>query len=246
MGYDFFREQSEQEAKESEPKIHGNGTDDAHGQVDVFEALKQSPIVENVAKDEEKLDVEGAPTAAPISKTELKKLAARLNDQTYEVPAEAKFKHKVAGNEVEWTLQQLLNDKAGEVAWDKKFSELDLERKSHKDEISRINKYITEFSELSKKDKVEGLTFLAKTVGLDPINYKKELRAEMLNKFAPYLNMNENDRNLYDQKEELEYYKRQKEIDSQIRVQAQAEQERHGKFAAIKQSHGIDDNRRNS
>lgn len=264
MAFDFFRDAAETEQNTTRAPIHSDSSDN----VDVFEIEKaDAKVLKEAPKAEPKLESKLEPKResvqieekvesqkssepelkkqpdSPMSKNELKKLAARLGDQTYEIPAEAKFKHLVDGKETEFTLQQLLNDQAGRTAWDKKFSALGAEKKQHKEELDLVNKYVNDFAELSKKDKVAGLAHLAKSVGLDPLQYKRQLRAELLQTYGPYAQMSKQEQDNFDQKEELEHYRQLQTLNTEQNRQAQAQRERQATFGRTMNSHGIDNDR---
>lgn len=175
---------------------------------------------------------------------EIKRLVASYQDSNIEVPADAVFKHKVDKEEVEVSLQDLLNNFSGKQSWEKKFSELDQERKTYKQDLDVVNRYINEFAEVSKKDKIAGLEKLAEAVGLNPLEYRRQLRNEMVNAFGSYLQMDEQEREQFDLKEELAFMKRQQEIQSQRAQEQQAQRELQLKYNELEQTHGIDSNRR--
>ena len=87
--------------------------------------------------------------AAEKKEEEIKKLIAKYGEENLEMPANAIFKHKIDGEEVDVELQELLNNYSGKVSYDKKFQEFSSERKYFEEErndynqqIENINKYI--------------------------------------------------------------------------------------------------------
>jgi hypothetical protein len=174
----------------------------------------------------------------------LKELAAFHNDNEYKMPADAKFKHKVDKEEIEVSLQELLNNYSGKQSWDKKFSELDKDRQEYKQDLDYVNKYISEFAQKSKDNPVDALEFLAEAVGINPFEYRKQLRTQLIGKYQDYLTMDDSERKLFEQREELEYLRRSQETEAKKRMEQQTQWELENKFRGIQQTHGIDNDRR--
>lgn len=240
---DFFskKEESKLPKKEELEKGLQEAAEGKINKVDT-EELKAEAIADKKEEIEELIE-DGA--SEKEVKAAIKELEALYGEKSYKIPAEAKFKHKVDGNEVEVGLQELLNNFSGKQAWDKKFSELDKDRSSYKKELDAVNKYVNEFAEISKKDKVEGLLRLAEAVGIDPYEYKKQLRNEFAEKFNEYLGMNEYQRELYELKEQNEYLLRRREAEEKRKADAQAELERKHQMEQLQSNLKIDDDRLN-
>lgn len=270
MGFDFFREDDErpESLKESAKDL---APQDTQATPDLFADDKEETVIEtetkveeinNIVKEEtndkeikadsEELPIEDEASVEDQSVEEeaileeaIKKISARFGESDIEVPVEARFKHKVDGEEVEVSVQELLNNYSGKTSWDKKFTELSGDRDSHKKDLDVVNKYINEFAEVSKKDKVEGLIKLAESVGINPLEYKKQLRSELLNKYQDYLQMDDDQRSHYEQAEELDYYRRQRESDTQRQSEKQAQEDLQRQYVSIQETHNIDNDRLN-
>jgi len=193
--------------------------------------------------NDESVEVQAEKTQEEI-KEEIKELMALYGESEYKLPADAKFKHKIDKEEVEVSVQELLNNYSGKQSWDKKFTELDKERTEYKTDMESVNKYISEFANKSKENPVEALEFLAEQVGLDPFEYRKTLRNQLLNTYGDYLNMDESQRSQFETQERLNYLERQRETDLKRYEQEQTQRELEGKFQGIQQSYGIDNDRR--
>lgn len=262
MGYDFFRNNDERPESLKEESFTTNDMDDQTP--DLFkqeeepetqeepeaekEVVSSTEAEVEMKQEEEVVGEQAAETAEEIKEEiedQIKKLNALYGEEKYEIPAEAKFTHKVDGEEVEVGLQELLNNYSGKQSWDKKYSELDQERGAYKKDLDAVNKYISKFAEVSKEDKVEGLIRLAEAVGINPLEYKKQLRSELLNKYGEYLQMDETQRLHYDQREELDYLRRQQENAAQKRASEQAQVELRNRYSEMQETHGIDDERLN-
>jgi hypothetical protein len=262
MGYDFFKEDKQdlpEQLKQEKPvgtaEMHENEKKDLfaiHDEIEQEEREKadvergtqalENPEVgnrsEKVELEEEKVEEKKAVEEA------IKKIHARYNEEQLDIPAEAMFKHKVDGEEVEVGLQDLLNNYSGKVAYDKKFSELDKERNVYKEDLELVNKYIGEFGQKSKEDPIAAFEFLAQFAGADPLQFRRQLRDQMIQKYSPYLQMAEEERRVMDLKEENEYFRKLQESEANKRAQQQAQAELEGKFRSMQEANGISDDRR--
>lgn len=95
------------------------------------------------------------------------------------------FKAKVDGKEVEVSIDDLLNNYSGKVAWDKRFTELDKERKAFLREKEQINSTVNKFRELSNtKGDIAALSYLAEVTGKAPHEYVESV----INSLLPEIN----------------------------------------------------------
>ena len=215
----------------------------ANDKQQTLEDKKELKPEENAGIEEEVEDEQRSSGEKPKESqetSEIKKLQAKFGDDSLEIPAEALIPHKVDGEEVEVPLQELLNNYSGKQAWDKRFSELDKERKSYNQEKEVVERYVNEFAELAKKDdKMAAMEYLAEFAGIDPIEFRRQLRSQVLEKYGNYQEMSEIERKALDQEEELGYHKRLKESEEQTRVQQEAVQELENKLLAIQETHGL-------
>lgn len=229
------------EMSEDEDNKESNQIDSKEVEKEVVEEDSKNMQAEEKAvedKNEESEEVKEV-------KKQIKELQAFLDEQEYKVPASARFKAKVDGEEQEVELQELLNNYSGKQAWDKKFTDLDKERKNYQSDLEIVNKYIGEFANKSKNDPVEALEFLAEQIGLDPFEYRKTLRTQLLNKYGSYAQMDEQEREMFNQKEELEYLRRRQQTQLEMHQRQQAQQELEVKYQQLEESHGINSDRRN-
>jgi len=198
-----------------------------------------------VEKEEAKEEIKEGKEEKEVKelKASKKQIIAKSGDNEFKLSPTSKIKHKVDGKEVEVELQDLLNNFSGKTAWDKKYSELDGERKSHKKDLEVVNNYMNKFAEISQKDRVKGLEFLAEQVGFDPLEYRRGLRQELMSHYETYSGMDENERKYFEQQEELEYLKSNRESEVNNRNRQQAQEDLANSYRKLEQSHGINDSR---
>lgn len=247
---DLFEASDEEDSSKAQESAQSSQTTDVQEKTEDNVSIKDVSNEEADRKNKAAIDASSEndeavdPKLQRAVEDEIKRLVANYKDSSIEVPADAMFKHKVDKEEVEVSLQDLLNNYSGKVAYDKKFSEIDQKNKTYQQELDVVNKYINEFAEISKNDKIAGLERLAEAVGLNPLDYRRQLRNEMVNAFGSYLQMNENEREQFDLKEELAFMKRQQETQLQRAQEQQAQRELQLKYDELEQTHGIDSNRR--
>jgi hypothetical protein len=175
---------------------------------------------------------------------EIKRLQALYGDDKYDIPVDAKLKHKVDNEEVELSMQDLLNNYSGKQSWDKKFTELDKERTTHKKELEYVNQYVAEFARRSKEDPVAAFEFLAEFAGADPLEFRKNLRTQFVSKWGDYLQLDEASRRQIDMQEENEYFRKKYENQIQRERAEQGRMQLEAQFAEVEKSHNISKERR--
>ena len=110
------------------------------------ESNEEAEAEENELSSEAESNGEESEASEETLEEEIKKLIAKYGDQETEIAANALFKHKVDGEEVEVELQELLNNYSGKVSYDKKFQEFSNQKKDfdayknqYDNEIQQIN-----------------------------------------------------------------------------------------------------------
>ena len=147
------------------------------------EEIKEAESVEEKAEIEvSEESSESQQTAAEIKKA----IYGMMNDQKIELDPGVKFKQKVDGEEQEVSLQELLNDFSGQKGWQKKFTELDKERQTYLKDASQVKEVLTQFASKAKTAPVEAFEYLAEMAGLNPLEFRKQLRNQVNEKFSNY------------------------------------------------------------
>lgn len=198
----------------------------------------ESEVSEPVS--DEKSDVQEQ--KVPESPKSGKKVTFNDGTQAGELSADIKLRHKVDGKEVEWTLQELLNDKAGQTSWDKKFQELSAERSKFKQERDVIEKYIEGFQHVARKgDAIGAMEYLAQLAGISPLEFKKNLRTQVMPEFEKWQQMSEEARKFKEIEEENNYFKQQRESEvAKIKAQ-ESQKELDSKLKQAQEAHGFTD-----
>ncbi len=205
------------------------------------------PVTVEIEAKTEETDVPEKEVIRPIKEVvepiTAKELVAQYGGKEYKLPADSKFTHKADGKDVEISLQELLNDHSGKTSWDKKYSELDKERQSYKKELDQVNKYLNEFASKAKTDRIGAFEYLAEAAGMDPLEFRRAIRKDLLSANKNYLEMDDNTRNAFELKEENDYFRSRRELETKKRTDEQAHKEFDARIQSTKQSHGISDDR---
>ena len=167
-------------------------------------------------KEEEKEEVEAKEEEDKEEKKSAKNLRMRMGEELYNVDANATFKVKVDGEQVEVPLQELINNYSGKTAWDKKFTEIGKEKKyieaekkglvEYKSKVEGHVKAVNEILSSKDKNPMDALLYLVEMSGQDPYNAYKRMMEANLEELDNLLNMTEVERELYFHKKKDELY----------------------------------------
>jgi len=143
----------------------------------------------------------------------IKKLVAKYGEEILELNPESKLTHKVDGKDVEVSVQELLNHYSGHVAWDKRFQELDKDKKTWQNKTNEVDKFVTDFFNLAMTPgkAIEAFQMLATATNQDPIKFTRDLRSSILQEHQKYASLTEDERKLLDIQEETHFYDRQRQ-----------------------------------
>lgn len=173
---------------------------------------------------------------------EIKKLKASFGEEEYEVPQDAVFKVKLDGEEVDVSLQDLRNNWSGKTAWDRKFQELGQEKKQFIMEKSQVEKYVNEFGTLARAgDKLGAMQYLASLSGMDALQFRREMRDQVLNEYKEMLNMDETQQKAFEAQEENEFLKHKMESEKTMAEQYRQEQIQAQQIMEIQEALGVDE-----
>lgn len=195
------------------------------------------------AEKREAIEKEGVDDAVQeLQDMDYKKVSAAFRDTNIDVPTDSVFKHKVEGKEVDVTLQELLNNYAGKVPYDKKFNELAKSRKEHEAEVKQINEYINNFStKLKNNDVLGALSYFAEFGGMSPLEFKAKLQESMFPKFEQFRNMSEEQKKALALQEENEYLKSKQTSFAEQEARKQADAALESELRQVQESHGLEE-----
>lgn len=152
----------------------------------------------------------------------------------------SKIKVKVNGKEEEVSIEELKSNYSGKVAYDKKFTELDKERKTFLNEKTQIENYVNEFRTIAQsQNMVEATKFLGQITGKGP----HEVVNELINALAPEIErrygLTDEELDFENKKAEFDYQKQKLETERNRLTQEKSQGALQAKIDEIMSSHKI-------
>lgn len=201
----------------------------------------QSAIERESSSEESQTEAEEA------AQEEYKKLMARYGEEELEIAANAIFKHKVDGEEVDVELQELLNNYSGKVSYDKKFQEFSTSKKdfeTYKDQydkdIEAITGYVNTFREkMNSEDPMEALNYFAEFSGMKPHEFRRQLVNAMIPEVNRLSGMTADQYQAEYLKQENEYLQKKQESETVKYSEQQALKELEREIQQIQEAHNI-------
>ena len=150
---------------------------------------------------------------------------------------------KIDGEEQFVPLKDLGNDYSGQQALQRRFNEVDKEKKNFETQIEQVNQYINDLGETLKGNNgvINGLGEIAKLVGISPAQVQRQAIQELIPVINRLSEMDEDSRSLYFDKMDLDYNRSLLESE-QAKVHAgKSEMEAQAKWSKFRQANGISD-----
>lgn len=227
--------------KKAEPKKTSEALDKKLG------AKDQKPKKKSAEPDDEgtkEVEVEDSleDVASDKENVKPKKLVKlKSGNETSEIDAEAKIPHKIDGVETEVSVQELLNNYSGKVAWDKRFTELEGQRRTFKTEQAKLQNNIDSVMKTwTEGNDPEGAFYvMAEKFGYDPIKLRKDLYDSMIPGLEKYYGMSEAERKQADLEFENKLLKKQTESEATRRANEEASRALDSKVKTLQEAHQI-------
>lgn len=204
-----------------------------------------------VAKEASKKDKEKTSKEESEGKEEesLKKILGQSGKKQYELNSDTIFKHKVDGEEIDVSLQDLLNNYSGKTSYDKKFQEFsdtkkefESQKTKYNTEISQINEYITTFAQkLRDEDALGALEYFAEFAGMKPYEFRTELIRQISPEVERRSMMSSDEIENENLKAQNEYLRAQQESEARHKDTEQSQQELSNEIKRIQETHNITD-----
>jgi len=169
-------------------------------------------------------------------------IKAKSGEKEYEIDENAMFSIKIDGEDVDVSLSDLRSNYSGKTVWDRKFSELDTERKAYLDDKSNVEAYVNEFAALAGSgDKMKALEFLATISGQDALQFRRDLRSQVMEEVLVRQQMNEDQVKALELQEELDFVKRSQESAHQSKIASQTTMEVQNQVMGMQEAYGLSD-----
>ena len=166
---------------------------DLTSDTDKGKAKEAKPKAEKEPVKEAKEAKESEESEAP--KPPRKTIKAKYADAELDLDEEAVVPVKINGKEELVPIKDLLGNYSGKVAWDKKFSEIDMTRK----QVSARELKINQMAEMVKSAFEEAdpqlkMYKLAQLSGVDPVEFRQKFYNEQISLLEKYYSMSEDER----------------------------------------------------
>lgn len=233
------------EAKKNDAKEGKKETVKHDGKEKTVEVGDKEPRkTEGKGKDSEKTK---EPEKEAIKK-EIKKLKARIGDgeeaSELELPLNAKLPWKVGGQDVEVELLDVLNNYSGKVPWDKKYSEIDLIRKTVEGEKREYQERLDKINKLYRDEKsspVEALSYMLDLAGVPKHDYLRKIRDALVPDVEQFAQLSPEEKRAYLAEQENRVLREIAESDNRKRVQEETRKSLSDSFAKIREAHQLDE-----
>ena len=147
---------------------------------------------------------------------------------------------KVNGKEQEVSLEELKSNYSGKVAYDKKFTELDKERKSFLAEKTEIENYVNEFRGIAdKQNMVEATKFLGQITGKSPNAVVNELITALAPEIERRYSLTDDELALENKNAEVKYNQEKLEAERKQFEQKQSHEALQAKIDSAMSTHKI-------
>lgn len=225
-------------------------TTETEAKKDDVEGAKAEDAAAGDGKDGEVAEKDGELKADEAQdKPAAKTIKAKVDGEEVEINPGAELRVKVKGKNVDVSVQDLMNNYSGKVNYDKKFNELNTERKTlekestlHQEEATWLKGKIEDVVSLldnSEKDPMEAMLYLLDATGRNPLDYQQRMMERQLGQLDELSEMDEVERELYWKKKENEYLRNRQETSANQAKAAQVRQEQTAGIAKMRESLGV-------
>lgn len=146
---------------------------------------KEAKAKKDGEKEEEKLETKDKPK-------EKKTLKAKLGDKELDLDPDVLIPVKINGKEEYMTLNELRSDKAGKVEWDKRFQQLDKEKKDFQSKYQKASHQIKAI--FDEKDPELRLFRMAEFSGVEPRQFREKFLQDNIKLLEKYYAMSDDER----------------------------------------------------
>lgn len=234
-------------ASKSEKNLHDGGKKPAkeakHGKDDDQEEDREDEgEVEEQGEEEEVTDAaKSEKDAKDKASGKAKTFKVRSGDKDVELRSDTAFDVTVAGKAEKVALQDLLNNYSGKVSYERKFSELDRDRKSFHAERDDLQANVDRLYDLAVKDNNPraAIEFLAEAIGGDPVQVWKNLRDSVAKQFEKFSALSPEERKAAEAEDELTWYRKKDESARTAAERAKQESELEKRVRTVQDTHKI-------
>lgn len=169
-----------------------------------------------------------------------KTIKAKLKDAEMDIDEEALVPVKVNGQTEYWTMKDLLAQQSGKVAYDKKFQELDTERKRNLEAQKKLQSVEQNIKSIfEEKDETIRMFKIAQVAGVDPVEFRNKFFADNIKLLEKYYTMTDDERRADALEFEARIHKHRADTLERETKAQQSQKELIAKIDQIRASHQI-------
>lgn len=232
-------EQIERESKKAKSQAKKKesqdlSSDDKKGEVKKeTKEPKESKEPKSETSKEEKAEAKEEPAKR-------KTVKGKYGDTEYDLDEEAVFNVKTNGKEEPWTLKELLADKSGKTAWDKKFSELDKYHRGIKAQDLKLKETSEKLKSIfSETDPSIRMYKMAEIAGVDPVAFQQKFYEDNIPLLEKWYSMSEDEKRAWKSEQAAQHYKFKADTLESSKKAEEAQRALKSKVDALRASHQI-------
>lgn len=230
-------QESKKEVKVEEPKE----ADTSGKTKDLRPNAKSDEKKTETKKETSKDEKAGEKEESKLEKQIKKMLKARHGDKELEIDEDTEVFVKVNGQEIPVKASELAKNYSGKVAWEKKFTEVDLQNRRVKGDFQRLDGMKSQIREaLTEQDPTIRLFRLAEISGADPMTFRKNFFEEMTKEVETWLSMSDEERKAKDLEFENRFLKFNHDRTQKQLAAQQTQRELETKVRTLLQKTGIE------
>lgn len=140
-----------------------------------------------------------------LAKAKLFKI--KNGDQEIDLRSDSQFEVTIDGQKQTVTAQDLVNEFSGKTSWNKKYSQLDTERKQFETNKQELESGVQTWSNLAKTDHIAAIEYACEISGMDSRAFIKGIRDQFKQAFEEYAELSPEQRKERELSDERDYYK---------------------------------------
>jgi hypothetical protein len=181
-----------------------------------------------------------AKDAANAEKIARKILKAKMQDKDFDLDEETLVPVKINGKEEMVQVKDLLGNYSGKVAWDKKFSEIDQNRKTLSVKELKLKEVEDTIKQIYEEQDPNMKMFKMSTLaGIDPVEFRNKFFNENISLLEKYYNMSDDERKADALSYEANIHKHRADTLEKSIKEKQSYEELQTKVAQLRERHQI-------
>lgn len=229
------------EAKAPKEDAQYEGADD---EKEAKKSAKEKAEAKGEKKEDDKAEKDASKKDVESERAKVKLYKAKSEDGEVDLKGDAKFTVMVNGKPEVVSVQDVINNYAGKTDWNRKYSELETERKAFHKDRSTFEQSIDEILkavDTSPEDPEPAVRVILDKLGYDPDKLLSGYRAKLLSEFEEMKDLTPEQRRLRELEKENQTFKKR---DETLKLETQTKRKMDSLGSHVKklqESFGIDD-----